>query len=218
MIRRFSASVALSFCFTACCLAQDGQPAPPFTPQPPTYKTGKTSVSDIDVKKVAATVVPPNLTLQAQAQLRLSTNISDNPTAKELGARPANLYLEGCNPSAAEFDWRTKNAVSPVKDQGDCGDCFVFAATGAFEASWFLQNRSRISVSEQQLLDCADAGGCEGGWHGDVFNALKATGVTDQSKVPYVGHQNSTCASNDHPYSAVNWAYVDRSGAMASPQ
>lgn len=218
MPRSISAFIVFLFSFMDLSLAQDAPPAPPFTPQSPTYKTGKTSVSEIETRKVAATVVPPNLTLQAQAQFQLSETLASNPTATELGARRSSTYLESCDPSAAAFDWRAKNAVTPVKDQGDCGDCFIFAATAAFEASWYLQNKQKILVSEQQLLDCANVGGCEGGWHGDVFNALKANGVTNQDDVPYVSHPSGSCKSTKHPYTAVNWGYVDKSGAAASPR
>ncbi|QOZ36349.1 hypothetical protein XH92_35755 [Bradyrhizobium sp. CCBAU 53421] len=79
-----------------------------------------------------------------------------------------------------------------------------------------MQNHEQISVSEQQLLDCAGAGNCKSGWHGDVLNFLKSKGVTDDTKVPYTGSSSGTCKVNDHPDTAVNWSYVDQSEATAS--
>jgi cathepsin L len=193
-------------------------PAPPFRPQPPTYQTSLTSpVAATPLPTIAATIVPPDLTLQAQAQGKLSLEVTSDPQAAELGSRSPTSYLEGCDPTAAQFDWRDKQAVTPIKNQGNCGDCFIFATTGALESSWYLQNNSQISVSEQQLLDCANAGGCAGGWHGNVLNFLRSKGVTGSDKVPYTGKPAGMCQSQDHPYSAINWDYVDKIGAQASP-
>jgi cathepsin L len=161
--------------------------------------------------------VPPDLSLQARVQGALSDTVSSAAEARTAGAKQAEIYVEGCDPKAAQFDWRDKGAVTPIKDQGNCGDCFIFAATAAFESSWYLQNKEVISVSEQQILDCVKAGNCKGGWHGKVLNFLRSNGITSAAKIPYVAQPRAACNLKDHPYTAVNWSYVDKNGAMASP-
>ena len=53
----------------------------------------------------------------------------------------------------AAVDWAAAGAVSPVKDQGTCGSCWSFAATGAIEASLFVDRGVSTSLSEEQHLD-----------------------------------------------------------------
>jgi len=77
--------------------------------------------------------------------------------------------------NAATVDWRTSGAVTPVKDQGQCGSCWAFSSTGALEGEHFLQTGTLLEFSEQQLVDCATqaAGfgnyGCGGGWQYQAF-------------------------------------------------
>lgn len=63
----------------------------------------------------------------------------------------------------ATIDWRTKGAVTPVKNQYRCGGCWSFASIAVIEAAYKIATGTLRDLSEQQLLDCSNQGGCLGG-------------------------------------------------------
>lgn len=89
----------------------------------------------------------------------------------------------------ASKDWREKGIVSPVKDQGHCGSCWTFSTTGALEAAYAQAFGKIISLSEQQLVDCAKAFnnfGCSGGLPSQAFEYIKYNGGLDTEEAyPY---------------------------------
>lgn len=104
----------------------------------------------------------------------------------------------GCTPFSsghadppAALDWRAHNAVTRVKDQGQCGSCWTFSSTGAMEGHWAIATGQLLDLSEQELVDCATgpkygSHGCNGGQMEGGFKYIVEHGQCAWADYPYV--------------------------------
>jgi len=93
-------------------------------------------------------------------------------------------------------DWTTRGAVTPVKNQGQCGSCWAFSTTGGLEGAWQLASGSLTSMSEQFFVDCSKQNsGCNGGLMDQGFSFAQSHAVATESSYPYTA-RDGTCKTS----------------------
>jgi cathepsin L len=97
---------------------------------------------------------------------------------------------------AASVDWTTKGAVTPVKNQGQCGSCWAFSTTGGLEGQWQIASGNLASLSEQQFVDCSKQNsGCNGGLMDTAFQFAEGTAIATEDSYAYTAKDGS-CESS----------------------
>ncbi|KAL3285481.1 hypothetical protein HHI36_000013 [Cryptolaemus montrouzieri] len=129
-----------------------------------------------------------DLTKEEFSQYINKSKLSQRPKqSKNMFKANPNLTVAG------EIDWRNYGAVTYVKDQGQCGSCWSFSATGSMEGQAALVEGRQLVLSEQNLIDCAleeyGNDGCNGGSMDGAFEYVTFYGIDSEEDYPYLEYQ-----------------------------
>ena len=102
------------------------------------------------------------------------------------------------------IDWTTKDAVTPIKNQGQCGSCWAFSTVMALEGANAVEHSELKSLSEQDLVSCDHNGdqGCNGGLMDNAFTWVEENGICTEDSYPYTSGTGTTgeCKTTCKPY------------------
>jgi len=125
------------------------------------------------------------------------------------------------------IDWRFTKAVTPVKNQGQCGSCWAFSATEAIESQMILSTGGKydFTLSPQQIASCAPSTGtygclgCNGGFTEGAYEYVKsAPGLANGFYIPYeqsLTETQDTLACPTQKVNQINGEFEQLSGSYA---
>lgn len=102
-------------------------------------------------------------------------------------------------------DWRDKGAITPVKNQGQCGSCWAFATTEMIESYAAIASGELPVLSSQQVtsctpntMSCGGTGGCMGSIPQLGYTYIQLFGHSTEEDYPYTSGSSSQTGSCDY--------------------
>jgi len=118
----------------------------------------------------------------------------------------------GAARSPPSINWRDTEAVTAIKNQGQCGSCWAFSATEAIESQMILGTGGKLAIAlaPQQIASCAPSTGtygcqgCNGGFTEGAYEYVKsAPGLANSFYIPYEQSLTETQATAACPTAKV---------------
>lgn len=196
-----------------------------------TWRAGVNMFTDMTPEEVAQVLNP----VVGVNYVKIKTGMTGEQLSKSNGqefyVKRLSAWFGLKRASCETVDWVAKGKVSPIKSQGTCGSCWMFAANDALESAWAIQKGLNMSkanndklFSVQQAGECAfeqwrrlnpsfNGNICGGGWSTLVFDMVTETndfGFLKESAFPYQGRHLRYCPAYTYQNSRTmrpKWKY-----------
>jgi len=129
--------------------------------------------------------------------------------------------------SPPSINCRDAAAITPIKNQGQCGSCWAFSATEAIESQMILASGGKFAftLSPQQIASCTPGNGtygclgCNGGFTEGAYDYVKsAPGLANGFFIPYgqsLTESDNTLACPTTKVNAITGEYAQLQGGYA---
>lgn len=177
------------------------------------FQVGVTEAGQRPLSELCGTKPPKKINAAAIAKQEQQNEKALAKLQSELKGSNIQLPVKGAPKVGYPSCWWGSGWFSPVKDQGNCGSCWAFAATAAFEHAYKKFYGSTTDVSEQHIVDCGktgygvDAGSCGGGWSHYALDYMRYYGAPAESAKPYVAY-DQTCTYAPKSHYIAYWGQV----------
>ena len=115
-------------------------------------------------------------------------------------------------------DYVKDGYITPIKEQGECGSSYTFAAVAVIEYGLAKATGRLLSLSEQELINCyfrtttsyTPGMACSGGVTSHIASfVMRQERLTTSRHKPYLAKEEEHCNSEDYPNALKGWVVVN---------
>lgn len=133
-----------------------------------------------------------------EKESRKLLNVGGLLDSESIGDSSLNRFLQltdplGDVPRQVSF----RRFSTSIKDQQKCSACYAFAALAGVELWTSIVHGAKVSLSEQEIIDCStEDQHCIGGQMSNTLAYIIDNGVSYSQTYPYIGKRGDRCSIN----------------------